>query len=84
MKGNNYTFTIDDLSNPKITIEGKTLHIRQLRFIWRAPDSFQRYKGENSIMVEGYFEGNMELRYFKIDNLLHMCFELTKESPMGD
>lgn len=72
----NFTFSIDEKSDPKITIEGKPLKIRNLRVIWSAPDSFKKYSGENSIMVEGYFEKETILRYFKIDVLRNLCDEV--------
>lgn len=79
-----FTFSMDEKSDPKITIEGKPLNIRSLRVIWRAPDSFQKYSGENSIMVEGYFDKEVYLRYFKIDILQKMCFELDEEDDTDE
>lgn len=75
----NFTFSMDEKSDPKINIEGKPLNIRNLRVIWRAPDPFQKYIGENSIMVEGYFEKEINLRCFKIDIRQKMCFELNEK-----
>ena len=69
---------MDEKSDPKITIEGRLLKVRNLRVVWRAPDPFQKYGGENSIMVEGYFEKEINLRYFKIDILRQICNEVIK------